>query len=93
MSQSRHQEAVQEAHRLASAGLVYHERQRDGHCWIAPPEQHQDGQMIVRILPLPHATPKPGMEIRAHGEIYLLPLDFEGTWFDVFSTKGVPLIP
>ena len=82
-----------ETERLTNCGLVYHIRQRDQFCWVGPPERRLDGEPIVRVLPLVQAQPTPNLEIRAHGEIYLLPYNFKGTWFDVESSKGVRLIP
>lgn len=83
-----------EVDQLNHCGLVYHIRQRDHFCWVGPPEKVPDGEPIVKVLPLIQAKPTPNLEIRAHGETYLLPYDFRGTWFDITSpVKGKALIP
>jgi len=84
--------ATENSNRLKACGMVYHERVSDNSRWIGPAERRLDGAPIVKILTLDRVAPRPNMEIRAHGEIYLLPPDFAGTWFDVAGPTGKPLI-
>ena len=85
-------QADYEAQRLQNCGLVYHERQINGQCWIGPPERHPSAFGRVKVLPLSDVVPRPNMLIHAHGEKYQLPHDFKGTWFDVVSPTGKELI-
>jgi len=81
-----------EAEFLRNCGLVYHERQSDGTCWIGPPSTHLRGIGRVKVKPLMDVEPQPFMEVRAHGEKYEIPYDFQGNWFAVRSPSGRLLI-
>lgn len=85
-------QAVESSIRLKGCGLVFHERVSDNKRWVGPPERRLDGEPVVKVTTLDRVTPKPNMEIRAHGEIYLLPPDFSGSWFDIASDTGKPMI-
>jgi hypothetical protein len=83
--------AEEESNRLKTCGLVWREDQADSRRWVEPAPTRHQGR--IKTLPLFMVKPKPRLEIHAlDGERFLLPKDFKGSWFDVKSPKGIPLI-